>query len=304
MKLNTAFHKLLYRIKAAARKRIDRYWLKKGSLGKIPLYIDENINVYTGEEANDRLLIENDTTFLSNGKGIIRVPLERWKKAQNYERKTWMEKALVANDDRNSKHYHYFKQYRPLSRLSFDTAIELGCGPFTNLRLIATKCKILRCTLLDPLIEDYLTHPNCAYNREVLSLKKGLFKAPQNIPIQDILPLPIEQMPLEHQFDLVVMINVIEHCYDIQAIFNTLKTITRPGGYLVFHDKYYAHSEIALGMRTLYDAGHPLRVAGSLIDEFLEQDYVTKFRKIITQNYYFEGDRSYQGLYFIGQAIQ
>ena len=84
------------------------------------------------------------------------------------EREHWIELRIHVEDDSNEEHSAGFEDYRMLAGKVFNSAIELGCGSFTNLRLIANHCRINACRLLAPLITDYLTHPSCAYTRAEL----------------------------------------------------------------------------------------------------------------------------------------
>jgi len=98
-------------------------------------FTDENTQMHKGEEARQLLAEVNDAAYLSDGQGVVKVPEERWQTAQRFERKGWMEHWVGAADDRNYDHMRRFDGYRALQGRSFDHAIELGCGPFTNARL-------------------------------------------------------------------------------------------------------------------------------------------------------------------------
>ena len=269
------------------------------------IYIDKEVNILTGQEAQEAVEKEGDEKFLREDRGIDRVPIGRWGIAQAYERKSWMEKHLSARDDRNYDHFLRFDRYKVLNGLSFNHAIELGCGPFTNLRLIARSCRIRRCTLLDPLVEEYLKHPNCSYNKKFLYSHRSLFlRNFRRIPIEQIIPMPIEEMPTDTQFDFVVIINVLEHCYDISKIFEKIISVMKENAYIVFHDKYYDHAKIAENAKKVYDAGHPLRVDRKVIDDFLNAKFVTVFKKDSRVEYWFEGeDFSYDAFYFVGKLL-
>ena len=129
-------------------------------------FVGEELDFTTGPEAETLLETRNDAAY-ANDRGIVRVPKDRWSMAQVYERNTWMVAGSEATDDRNGYHQSNFDNYVTLRDASFKSAIELGCGPFTNLRMIARHCKIERCNLLDPLINEYLCHKNCVYSRGV-----------------------------------------------------------------------------------------------------------------------------------------
>lgn len=288
------------------------------------IFVDDNHNILVGETAEGRLLAESDKPYFDEtaGRGIDRVPLDRWHTAQAYERKTWMKMGLSATNDRNLDYVLAFNKYGDLRGLTFEHAIELGCGPFTNLRLLSWPCRILRCTLLDPLADMYLEHPYCFYNRQFLYRDPRFFflnfarsrlgriiyrlAVPKRIygkiPIDQIIPKPIEAMSVQSQYDLVVIMNVLEHCYDVDLIFDKIRSIAKEGTVLVFRDKYYDHAQIAQDVEIIYDAGHPLRIDRRLIDEFLEINFVSIFRAVEKVSFFVgRVDRSYNVLNFVGR---
>lgn len=157
-----------------------------------------------------------------------------------------MEKWAGAADDRNLQHMADFDNYHALHGMTFDHAIELGCGPFTNLRLIGQVCSIAKCTLLDPLIESYLGHKHWRLterhydvarvlwqsSRQLGNLGRGVRRvirrlapnllAMKGIPISELIASPIEEMPTQRCYDLIVIVNVVRHCYDINLIFENV----------------------------------------------------------------------------------
>ncbi len=259
-------------------------------------YIDEYINIYEGKEAARRLNDHSDRAFVDPQTGITKVDALRWQEAQRYERRTWMEHGKYTLSDRNEYHLAHFANYGPLRGASFQRGIELGCGPFTNMRLILDHCRVQNLHLLDPLICDYLAHPSCRYRGGKMGglTNSSLSQIPAAVrhPLQFVRtmlnayriggfsgrPVVIEQSKIEdfqttHQFDLVVMINVIEHCQDVNAIFNKILQIIPQGGTFVFHDVLYDASEVSQTLSVSYDAGHPLRVDQALVHRFLEDHF-------------------------------
>jgi SAM-dependent methyltransferase len=115
-------------------------------------------------------------------------------------------------------------------------------------------------------------------------------------------PVPIEELDIKNKFDLVVMINVVEHCYDVNKIFRKIMDISRPGSIFVFYDKYFDKNELNERIESWYDAGHPLRVSGDIFDEFLKKNFYALLYKI---NYFSANKRgldlSWRGLFFIGK---
>ena len=285
------------------------------------LYVTKEIEILTGEEAKQALNQESDKKFYHQGRGVDKVTLQRWQIAQSYEKKTWMERALTASDDRNTDYVSAFNRYRDLRHLTFKNAIELGCGPFTNLRLIAWVCKIQQCTLLDPLAIEYLNHPHVFYNSKYLfrdsrfffgrlarrRFLRGFFKVlPRGlfgkVAVREIIPKPIEMMPVHEKYDLIVMLNVLEHCYDIDSIFDRIRSIALKGAYFVFRDKYYDDAKVSQDVEVVYDAGHPLRVPKEMLDNFLQRNFQQVFREVVKVSFQFKGmDRSYEVLNYIGR---
>lgn len=288
-------------------------------------FVDEDFNILKGEDARNALEETSDEKYLSEDKGIVHVPRSRWEVAQIFERTGWMEMWSGAADDRNYRHKADFDDYQTLSGMTFDHAIELGCGPFTNLRLIAQVCTIKRCTLLDPLIMTYLGHKHCSYNKRMLrceSVLSRLLSAPKplrgirrivrylaplllvkQIPVHELIASPIEEMPVRASYDLIVIINVIEHCYDIDLVFDRIINMAAPDAVLVFHDKYYEHETVSqLVKGHYYEAGHPLMVDRSVIDGFLENHFEPLFRRTVQKSIeHIPVMPEYDGLFFIGR---
>lgn len=289
------------------------------------LYVGEDLKIRTGSEAE--LLIKNtrDMDYLDASRGIAKVPKERWRLAQAYERRTWMEASAHADSDRNEEHAAHFGGYEALRGRRFERAIELGCGPFTNLRVMSRVCAIAQCTLLDPLLDDYLQHRNCAYKSGVLQvgpsplalalqrnwLSRGIRRVIRNVrpralvagvEIERKFALPIEEMPDCGDFDLVVMINVIEHCFDVQRIFAAIRKLCRPGAVFVFHDRLYDADEIQRDAAVRFDAGHPLRVDKDVVLSFLREEFRSLSETTVDMEDGVEGiDLTERAIYFIGE---
>lgn len=292
------------------------------------LFVDPELRFLTGGEAKNALKQVSDESFVDPEKGVVHVPRERWKVAQQYERRTWMEAGAHALDDHNVEHAAQFDGWRALAGRRFHRAIELGCGPFTNLRLIGRLATIDRCVLLDPLIREYLSHRHCTYRRGiVISSEKPRYArlggtlagrairrlaakvAPRamwdGIPVERMIASPIEEMPDAGTFDLVVMINVLEHCFDAEAIFAKILKLTMPGSVFVFHDKLYAAGRVAEDAHRHYDAGHPLRIDRRLIEQFLAANFEPDFRReVVLRDEYHGFDIEEETIYFIGRRRQ
>jgi SAM-dependent methyltransferase len=226
------------------------------------LFIDKYIQVYQGIDAENLISAKNDSKYIEDG-AILKVDRDRWRDAQYYERKTWMENGLVFSDDRNYEHYQRFDSYRSIvdyqQSNKIKSVIELGCGPFTNIRTILDILpNITELSLLDPLIDDYLSHPNCRYkNKQMGNLGVTTYNC------------PIEEFETNNKYDLVIMNNVLEHCYDIKKIFNNILNMLNTNGVFVFSDVYFNESDVERMVYQIYDAGHPIKISKTYMDDFL-----------------------------------
>ena len=284
------------------------------------VFVDENRNVIKGEKALE-LIQARTLDAIDLSKGVIRVDADRWQEAQRYERRTWME-GIAAMSDRNEDHEASFGGYRALAGKRFASAIELGCGPFTNMRKILMHCAVGDIHLLDPLALDYLKHPFCRYKHRMLGgvlkttllpwTRRGGLKHPMRFykhkwdewkvghwfgrPIR-LHASGIEDFKPPQAFDLCVMINVIEHCQDVEKIFNRILEMTAAGSHFVFADKIYNAEEEARLARFRFDAGHPLRVDYAIVREFLRANFEPIWDAELFES---EGTEGYKCNYFIG----
>jgi SAM-dependent methyltransferase len=289
------------------------------------LYIDEHVTIHEGEEAARLLQARAATVLVDPRSGVARVDRARWEEAQRYERRTWMRRAWRVATDRNERHRDRFAGYAALRGRRFPRGIELGCGPFTNLRFILERCRIDEISLLDPLIRDYLTHPFCRYRGGRLGglLRETPARLPSYLrhPVRavrtksndfrvggwlgravTVIPSTIEGFETATRFDLVVMINVLEHCQDAYAVLTKIDEILAPGGVFVYHDKMYEAEAVRALLLVAYDAGHPLRVDHSVVDSFLEERFTPLLRAEYPVREEFRGIRlDHRELYYIGR---
>ena len=209
---------------------------------------------------------------------------------------------------------------------TFRHALEVGCGPFTNLRLIGALTSIERVSLLDPLAGDYQNHPGCRYTKQFLSTDLGWPSArsaavlrrlyglsprlvglvrPLLLKLSSGARIPVEQLhigaaenvPLLPHHDLVVAINVMEHCFDAERVLGALLNGLDDGGMLVFHDHLY-REERPLGW---YDPYHPLRVDASLILSFLHEHFEPLLETYVPPDEAW--GEHWEQLYFIGRKL-
>lgn len=235
-------------------------------------FVDKEINQFTGDDAERRLKETNDLCFYLEGDGIIKVDIKRWQEAQYYEKKTWLTRCISDKDDRNHQHKLEFENYDFLKKCNilYPDIIELGCGPFTNIRLISQEINAKSLTLLDPLLMDYLHHPNCTYKDGKLN---GLEV--------ELINSSIEKYTFEKKYDIVIMMNVLEHCFDIDLIFEKIQSIMKPESLFIFHDCSIKNEYINDIANNFYDSGHPIRLSDKKLEE-----YLSNFEKVFFKQLY------------------
>lgn len=256
-----------------------------------PLFIASGPLVLKGDEAMERLRVENDERFVVENFGIPKVDDERWSKAQEAEHAHWsggVGRWAVA-DDRNFVHMQRYADYEVLRGKRFRRALEIGCGPYTNLRLISSRCKIDSCTLLDPLLMSYLPRKDVYYDAECLyvppamrlvpriwprvpkGVRRGCVPKSRRVAVDGLIAQDIEDADAEFPAaDLVVMINVIEHCRDAHRVIEAVRQSLAPNGVLVVSEKCYDAEVVSERAALVYDQAHPLRITKAVLSPILE----------------------------------
>ncbi|MEA1883627.1 MAG: class I SAM-dependent methyltransferase [Thermotogota bacterium] len=289
------------------------------------VFENEYCKRYTGKQAANFLktkLIE-ESKFLDPQRGVTAVDKNRWEEAQRYERRTWMDKCKDMVSDHNEHNCKRFGSFLLLKDLKFKRAIELGCGPFTNMRLLLDCVDVKETYLLDPLMESYLDHSYCSYRRSRLG---GIIKCWPTLhelekPIRflkrkflecrigglwgrcvNLIPSAIEFYQTDLKFDLIVMINVLEHCQDADAVLEKILRIIAPGGILVFGEVMYEVDEVNRLSSIHYNAGHPLKVTYQVIESYLSESFDTLMKSYYPTVQYCHGVYlKNTELYFIGK---
>ena len=289
------------------------------------VFENEYCERYTGEQAVAFLKtkVMKEATFWDSQRGVVKVDRKRWEEAQRYERRTWMEKCKDMVSDHNEDNCQRFGNFSLLNNLKFKRAIELGCGPFTNMRFIIDTAPVKEIYLLDPLIENYLEHPYCSYRKSRIG---GMLKCLPTFhelekPIRflkrrfhayrtggllgrhvNVISSNIESYYTNRRFDLVIMINVLEHCQDAVAVLKKILEIISPEGILVLGEVMYETDEVKRLISKHYNAGHPLRVTSPVIKSFITENFYTLMKSCYPTTQYCHGIYlKNTELYFIGK---
>lgn len=232
------------------------------------------------------MTVWDDTKYAEDGK-IIKVDHERWIAAQQYEEKTWIENFHLG-DDWNNWWKEKFDSYSIIEKHFGDgelDALEVGCGPFTNVRLIE-ECvyNIKSITCSDPLIETYKKLP-CWIRNNVNRIKTNSDQL-ENLVFND------------ESFDLVVCINVLDHVEDVEKCFTEMKRVLKPNGLLILgQDLTDWEKRKDPNPEQDQDQGHPIRVNEEYCREKLTDLKELKFDVVESRN----KDAHYGCLCYIGK---
>jgi SAM-dependent methyltransferase len=216
-------------------------------------------------------------TSRSAHEGGIRVTSERWEEAQRWERSVWRRARFGAGiaqlaepivrpllsavrrghsfgDDWNHWWAKRFDGYAFLPS-KIENFIELGCGPYTNTRLVLRGRTATHAYCSDPLIRDYADFVGTwlwrAHRRREVLLDDH----------------PAEECPFRSDyFDVVVIINVLDHVRDAALCLQEAVRITKQGGYLLLGQDLSNDEDAAA---TAGDVGHPVTLDRGDVDPFL-----------------------------------
>lgn len=170
--------------------------------------------------------------------------------------------------------------------------MEVGCGPFTHTLPIINR-KFESITLLDPLANYYID------NMEVCKYKNGRLL---DKPVK-VLNIAAELLNEEHlrKYDTIMSVDVIENVLDSFKFLTNIYQALKPGGILIYHDRYYTSSNN--NNANSGGGSYPIRLKREIFELFFKQ---------FTTIYMFEGQTKAQmernlgevGFYFIGKKSE
>jgi SAM-dependent methyltransferase len=252
---------------------------------------------------------EVPTEPVSNEGGAVpAVPRERWQRAQEWELAFWNRqnvpaplwkrmirpllvalglrppKQLTAFDDRNHWWKAQFDGYRQIP-LKLDRVCELGCGPYTNVRLFLEGRTVEYVHCSDPLAKEYIGYPNAwlasAHRRGTVSVA---FHTAEDCPYRS------------DYFDCVILINVLDHVMDAHRCLAEALRITRPGGYFVF-----GQDLTEAGGKTPANPGHPIVLDHQALVPTLDAGCEPVFHHLVPRELVAQPDLHYGALAYVGR---
>ena len=239
------------------------------------------------------------------------VSSDRWKEAQAWEQEHWVRTQALRGkhfknhiwkllswlglverhrgDDWNQWWKTAFGDYAFLPE-KVENAIEVGCGPYTNIRRMVERTQIEHMVLSDPLIRTYtkfkLTFVSEMYREALCMLDDH----------------PIEELPFaSNYFDLVVMINVLDHVRDAGRCMDNLVRVTKPGGILIVGQDLTNAEDLARQKGGAGEIGHPIKLDEHWFQPWLSQGFEPLIHRVIPREECRDPAHHYGTLIFAGR---
>lgn len=249
---------------------------------------------------------------MENIKITAHTSKEEWQKAQEYEKNTWVVnnkdiknnflkvvynffkalkdpkkffnlfkyKDFYCGDDWNYWWMSEFENYKLLPE-KVNRSLEVGCGPYSNTRIISKIIKINEIHCTDPLMDVYKKFKK-TWISEMTRLNKIIASQgrAENIDY------------LDNFFDLCICINVLDHVEDAEKSLMELIRVLKPGGYFIFGQELVDEKDL-IEENIKKDFGHPIKLVQNYLDEIILPKFSVRLQKILFRQ---EGrDASHRG---------
>lgn len=242
---------------------------------------------------------------------ILRVDHRRWEQAQQWERTLWeraqrhrgarrllwpLGRLLLGplgaraahRDDWNHWWASQFANYQFLPK-RLESFIELGCGPYTNARIILGGRTADRVVLSDPLMDTYVDFTGNWLHQQH---RRGTIEIDSH---------PIETLPFpDASFEVVALINVLDHVQDAMRCLRRAAGLVKEQGFLLLGQDLSDDVDI---QRVGYDIGHPIRIDLRDIDPCL-RGFEPILRRVLLRAEGRNESAHYATLIFAGQKCE
>ncbi|HXJ58009.1 MAG TPA: class I SAM-dependent methyltransferase [Candidatus Dormibacteraeota bacterium] len=248
---------------------------------------------------------------MSNNIVLDQVSEDRWKQAQQWEEQHWIgaQKARARfgknhlwrvlswfglvpkhrGDDWNLWWKIKFRNYEFLPA-RVENALEVGCGPYTNLRLMLDRCRPAHVVLSDPLIRTYVKFK--------LTFVAEMYRDAACI-LDDH---PLEELPFaENYFDLVIMINVLDHVRDARQCMINLLRVLKPGGILILGQDLSNDDDQEALRRDRGAVGHPIKLDDAWFNTYLGQGLSPILQEVLARAQGRDPNQHYATLVYAGR---
>ena len=191
----------------------------------------------------------------------------------------WWKLRVDDDNDHAKDAYDLFEAYRAVPDF-LGHVLEIGCGPFTQLRTILGSpdhtYEVSSVTLVDPILIHESKHPKSSYGSGQFEAHGTLY----HTKLHQVGAEDVGRMYHEH-FDTVIMQNVLEHVVDAYAVLESMYNATKVGGVVVLWEPTYSaqwSGWVDAGIHELVydvnwpavfdDIAHPIRADPSVLRHF------------------------------------
>ena len=250
----------------------------------------------------------------------MKVPELRWHEAQSFERGYWTGqqrpvvlrairraarlmvcdrptlRAVVEHRDSHfygdDSNYWWLEKFGSYAEIPSRTpnALEVGCGPQTNLRLIARHTRTSRLYGTDPLMPTYLqlagSWVRSMHRAGKLEVRKD--KA-ESLSFSD------------DSMHLLACINVLDHCQDAEAAIQEMHRVLVPNGCFVLGVELTNEEDMKV---VGDDPGHPLRFTHDAMDALVLPRFQVIRRKVLPREESRIPSFHYGTYIFIGRKLE
>jgi len=208
------------------------------------------------------------------------VPAE-WKDNNGWKQAGFYKKELTIASERR-RHNHLlgrldefaegFGMWHYLNKTNLGDVIEFGAGGYTQLRNILERTQgvtLSSVTLVDPLIHFYKAIQSCSFETGQL-LVRGRAVAGGNTTLVES---TVEAWGAANKgrglFDTVICMNVLVYAQDAFKFLETLHGALKPGGLLLFHDRWFDNPAVSSACKMSGFMTNVLQLRPPLLDHFL-----------------------------------
>ena len=224
----------------------------------------------------------------------VRTQAERAKFGKNYIWRVLSALRLVPKHRGDDWNLWWKKQFNDYAFLppTLDNALEAGCGPYTNIRLILERCRPNHIVLSDPLIRTYvkfkLTFVADMYRHALCVLDDH----------------PLEALPfMDNYFDLTVMINVLDHVRDAGQCMRNLIRVAKPGGFVIIGQDLSNDEDFEALHRDPGKIGHPIKLDQAWFESYLGSGFTPVISKVLPREEGRAPESHYATLLFAGRKL-
>jgi SAM-dependent methyltransferase len=255
---------------------------------RIDMGVETEVLEVSEKRWSDAQHFESDVWIRSNQQNSGWKVLERFVRATRHP--TRLVKYLAYRDFHCGDDWNYwwleqFENYRVLPK----SVEKVGCGPYTNIRLISQRCRIQEIHCCDPLIDLYTTFrltwlaEQVSKNRVKVSKQKAEF-----LTFKD------------GCFDMAVCINVLDHVQNANECLRQLLRVVKSGGFIIFGQDLSSEDDCKIEMVNK-DVGHPIKIHHTSLNAVFDSACQTRLKKILPREKGRNPIAHYGTYIFIGQ---